>query len=93
MSAEALLRAIQIAGNQARFAEAIGVKPQAIKPYFTRGLSPERCPAAEAATGVTCEQLRPDLRWQRDADNRVIAYAVPLEPVELGKAVALEPAA
>lgn len=82
MNSEALERAIRIAGNQVKFAAAIGVKPQAIKPYFTRGLSPERCPAAEAFTGVTCEQLRPDLRWERDATGRVVAYSVPLQSVD-----------
>ena len=57
------------------------------------GPPPEVCPAIEAHSGVRCEVLRPDLRWHRDIDNRVIAYAVPLEPVETGKATALEPAA
>lgn len=36
----------------------------------TRPVPPDRCPAIERATGgkVTCEELRPDVRWQRVPD-------------------------
>jgi DNA-binding transcriptional regulator YdaS (Cro superfamily) len=35
-----------------------------------RSTPPDRCPAIERATGgrVTCEELRPDVRWQRVPD-------------------------
>ncbi|MDY4297539.1 MULTISPECIES: YdaS family helix-turn-helix protein [unclassified Xanthomonas] len=72
---QAIGRAVQAAGGQSRFAAAIGVSPQAVAPYFKRGLSPERCPAAEKATGVRCEELRPDLHWIRKR-GRVIGYTV-----------------
>lgn len=72
-------------------AAACGVTPVAVAHWAAgvRGLPPRQCPSIEAATGVPCEQLLPDLRWQRDADGRVIAYAVPLQPIETGKAAAL----
>lgn len=35
-----------------------------------RPIPPDRCPSIERATGgrVTCEELRPDVRWQRVPD-------------------------
>ena len=50
------------------------------------GLTPPyMAPLVEAATGVSCELLRPDLRWDRDAEGRVVAYGVTLQSVEPGK--------
>lgn len=50
------------------------------------GLTPPYlAPLVEVATGVNCELLRPDLRWDRDTEGKVIAYGVTLKPVEPGK--------
>lgn len=55
------------------------------------GLTPPYlAPLVEVATGVNCELLRPDLRWDRDAEGRVIAYGVSLQPVEPRKSRAAQ---
>ncbi len=43
-----------------------------------RALDPERCPAIEAAIGVRCEELMPNLEWVRDAAGVVTHYQVPV---------------
>jgi len=49
------------------------------------GLTPPYvAPLVEAATGITCEQLRPDLRWERDEQGRVTAYTVPIRTIHGG---------
>ena len=42
-----------------------------------RPLAAHHCPAIERATGVTCEDLRPDLHWLRDESGAVTGYQVP----------------
>lgn len=53
-------------------AAAIGVNEQYLYQCLTRRrlTPPDRCPAIERATDgrVTCEELRPDVRWQRVPD-------------------------
>jgi DNA-binding transcriptional regulator YdaS (Cro superfamily) len=61
-------------GSQTRLATAIDAQPQLVwqwaQPDGRRQVPAERCPSIERATdgAVTCEELRPDLRWQRMAD-------------------------
>ena len=43
-----------------------------------RPLAPQHCPAIEAATGIRCEQLRPDIVWTRDTGGVVTGYHTPL---------------
>lgn len=45
-----------------------------------RKVQAQDCPRYEAATGglVTCEELRPDLSWQRGEDGAVLGYFVPM---------------
>jgi len=81
--------AIAAVGSQKRLAEGLRIRSPSITAWKVGNIPPNQCPAIEVLTGVTCEQLRPDLHWQRDADGRVIAYAVPLAPVETGNAAAL----
>lgn len=58
--------------TRARIAAAVGLHEQYLYQCFTgrRRTPPDRCPAIELATGgaVTCEQLRPDVRWVRVPD-------------------------
>jgi len=81
-----LKRAISAVGTQQKLADQLGIRSASITEWKARRVPPGQCPAIEARTGVRCEDLRPDLRWDRDADGRVIAYAVPLAPIETGKA-------
>ena len=59
--------ACELAGGQAKLATLLGVTPSAVHQWVkgVREVPAERCPEIEAATGgqVTCEQLRPDVRW------------------------------
>lgn len=59
-------------GAGAQLAAAIGV-PRVLVYQWAGGhrdVPDSRCPAVERATGgaVTCEQLRPDVRWHRVPD-------------------------
>lgn len=57
-----LARAIKAAGSQAALASAIGVSQQAISFWVKRGMAPaEKVVAIEKATGVTRQELRPDI--------------------------------
>lgn len=57
-------RAIQSAGSLAALASAIGVAVSSPSMWKKRGNVPaEHCPAIERATGVRCEELRPDVQW------------------------------
>lgn len=55
-------KAISAAGSAARLADALGVTPQVISNWAARGIPVERCLDIEQATGVSCEDLRPDKR-------------------------------
>ncbi|DAZ90916.1 TPA_asm: putative repressor protein cI [Cyanophage Cy-LDV1] len=73
-------RASIAAGTDAALAKALRVDPSLIYQWRrgTRPVAPKHCPAIEAATGVRCEELRPDLQWVRSDDGRVTSYAVPV---------------
>lgn len=64
---KALDDACEALGTQAALADALGIKSPSISEWRTRGIGApaDRCEAIEAATGITCEQLRPDLDWIR----------------------------
>lgn len=60
---------IAILGGPTAVARMLGIKPPSVIGW--KGQIPaERCPAIERATDgrVPCEQLRPDVCWQRVAD-------------------------
>lgn len=54
-------------GGPAAVARMVGVKPPSVVEWRKRGIPAERCAAIErgVAGRVTCEQLRPDVRWFR----------------------------
>ena len=68
---EALHRAAKVLGGQAAMAELLGYKDRrGVWPYFSteREFPAEHCPDVEDATRakgevVTCEELRPDVKW------------------------------
>lgn len=75
----ALHKAIRAAGTQAALARACGQFPQVITRWKKKGLIPlGHCASVEAATGIPCEELRPDVDWERDASGRVVGYRVRL---------------
>lgn len=58
--------------SRMQIAAKLGISKAAVSQWFGPGGSPpvNRCPAIERATEgrVTCEALRPDVRWQRVPD-------------------------
>jgi len=67
-SYEALREAARVAGSQAAVAALCGKKQPHFQQWLRshKGVPAEYCMAIEKGTGVTCEQLRPDLadQWQ-----------------------------
>jgi Uncharacterized protein conserved in bacteria, prophage-related len=65
--------AIKAVGGLANLARLLPGAPtmQRISNWRARGVPTEECPAIEQATAgaVTCEELRPDIRWVRIADK------------------------
>lgn len=72
---------IDLAGGTAEVARLCGVSSQAVSQWRSKGaIPPDRCPAIESATGgaVRCEDLLPDVTWQRDDAGNVTGYVVPV---------------
>lgn len=66
-----LQRAIETAGGQGRLARRIGARQQEVWNWLNgRQIPGHRCPSIERAVQaqVTCEDLRPDIRWHRVPD-------------------------
>lgn len=59
-------------GSIARLAELVGVTPDAARQavHGRMQLPADWCERIERATGVTCEELRPDLSWARNEEGR-----------------------
>jgi DNA-binding transcriptional regulator YdaS (Cro superfamily) len=75
----ALTKAIDVLGSAAALSRLCGPTPQAINGWKRRGRPPAPyCVAIEAATGVRCEELRPDLVWTRNEAGQVTGYHVPV---------------
>lgn len=59
-------------GSASALARSLGVTPGAVGQMISglRSVPPDRCPAIERATEgrVTCDELRPDVRWVRVPD-------------------------
>lgn len=80
-----LRKAIEKLNGVGRLAHELGIRQSAVSNWLARGNVPaDRAPAIEAATGgeIRCEDLRPDLTWERDAHGRVVAYRVPVPTSE-----------
>lgn len=82
MDTPALTEAVTIAGGQSALARAISAYPGQVKQghvwcWLNRDYKApaEYCPAIEDATGVTCERLRPELDWIREA-GEVTGYCI-----------------
>lgn len=59
----ALETAIQKAGGLTKLSNAINTRPNVVNNWRSRGVPADSCPDIEAATGVRCEELRPDVNW------------------------------
>lgn len=74
MSRHPIDAAAETLGSQAALAARLGVTRAAVNQWKLAGreVPMEHCAAIEQATkgAVTCERLRPDLRWHRVADRR-----------------------
>lgn len=62
--------AIKAAGGTSALATVVGLGQSAISNWRARGTAPDPsyCPAIERATGVSVEELRPDVCWHRVPD-------------------------
>lgn len=83
----ALERAIKHSGGVSRLAITLGVRQSAVSNWKSRGDIPcDQCPAIETATAgaVRCEDLRPDVTWQRADDGTVTGYVVPVSAPDTG---------
>ncbi len=88
----ALQRAITLAGGQSALARALSNDARAVKQghvwsWLNRGSVPiEFALPIETATAgsVRCEDLRPDVTWQRADDGTVTGYVVPVSAPETG---------
>jgi len=59
-----LKKIVCIFGTQSNFAHAICCSQQRVNNWLRRGRIPaEMCPEIEKKTGITCEELRPDIDW------------------------------
>lgn len=67
----ALERAIEIVGSQAKLAEIVGVSPMAVTQWKIRGVPAGRCIPIEQAVGavVTRYELRPDVFGEAPAQT------------------------
>lgn len=60
----ALNAAIERAGGITALARGLGMKSHAvIQQWRINRVPAEHCPLIEVLTGVRCEELRPDVRW------------------------------
>lgn len=61
----AISRAIEAIGSGVALASAIARSPQFVSQLLKgeRPVPAELCPVIERATGVRCEELRPDVEW------------------------------
>lgn len=57
-------RAIKAAGGMAAFVRAVGApSAKAVAAWKLTRVPAEYCPRIELATGILCEELRPDIDW------------------------------
>jgi DNA-binding transcriptional regulator YdaS (Cro superfamily) len=65
MEQKPILKACAAVGGVSALAGLLRVTPPTVSQWISgrRQITALRCPAIELATGVPCEQLRPDVQW------------------------------
>ena len=59
-----LERAIRAAGGISALAKSLGVKSHSVvNQWRNKRVPADKCPDIERLTGIRCEDLRPDVRW------------------------------
>jgi DNA-binding transcriptional regulator YdaS (Cro superfamily) len=66
----ALERACQAAGSQTELGRLLGRQKAAVSRWKREQVPADVCPEIERITGVTCEELRPDVNWVRVKDKK-----------------------
>lgn len=79
-SIAALRAAIEATGGQRHLARLLSVSQPTVHGWLKSAAPATRCAAIEAASGIRCEDLRPDLTWHRDAEGQVTGYTTPVAP-------------
>jgi DNA-binding transcriptional regulator YdaS (Cro superfamily) len=75
-------------GRRRALADAIGTSAAYLWQIATgwrgRQVNADLAQQIEHATGgqVRCEELRPDLRWQRDQSGQITGFLTPLKPIK-----------
>lgn len=79
MEQKPILKACVAVGGVSRLAGLLSVTPPTVSQWVSgrRQVPAERCPAIEKATGVTCEELRPDVQWSLLRVTAVVADTAP----------------
>jgi len=78
----AVLAAIErFEGGQSALARHLHVFPQAIDSWkrCKKKVPAKHCAPIEAATGIRCEELRPDLTWTRNMAGEITGYHVKVQ--------------
>lgn len=58
-----LATAIEANGGLTKVAQTLQVSSNRLANWMRRGVPAEHCPDVEAAVGIPCEILRPDISW------------------------------
>ncbi len=80
MGTKALEYAVEKVGGQTAMAKKLGVSQGLVWQWLNRDDSTPRnhAPAIETLTGVKCEEICPDVVWQRDEAGLVVGYYKPV---------------
>lgn len=74
-----LERAIVLGGGITALTRALGLSSHAVVHSWRLNRVPaDHCPLIEAVTGVRCEELRPDVRWDVLRNSADTATSVPV---------------
>jgi len=70
LAAAELRKACRLVGSLAELAKRIGVSPQRVSNWISRGIPDDFCPLIEQVTAgrASCERLAPDTVWHRIPD-------------------------
>jgi DNA-binding transcriptional regulator YdaS (Cro superfamily) len=78
MGKHAIKKAVKVAGGQTALARKLGVTQGLVWQWLNHADSDPLnfAPAIEQETGVKCEELCPQVAWQRDPSGRITGYTI-----------------